>query len=89
MATFIVDVGVIGPFNANQIANIDISIHVIADHYAFGLSNFQEFFISLGSWVEPLINEATKSNLNDLQQDIALVCVIVCYRILEICDYRD
>ncbi|CAK9198978.1 unnamed protein product [Sphagnum troendelagicum] len=75
IASFIDDVGVIGPFIAKSIANIDPSTHVISGRYAVVLSSVREFIIGLASWADTLLNEADENDQNDLQHDIALVYV--------------
>jgi hypothetical protein len=49
IASFIDDVGVIGPLTAELIANIDPSIHVISALYAIAMSSVQEFLVGLAS----------------------------------------
>lgn len=66
--TFIDDIGVIGQFNAESIANIDLLTHVIVTHYAIALFNVQKFLICPAFWVETLLNKATESDLNNLQE---------------------
>jgi hypothetical protein len=78
IASFINDVGVIGPLTAESIANIDPSTHVISGHYAIALSSVREFLVGLASWVDTLLNEADESDQNALQHDIALVYVTAC-----------
>jgi hypothetical protein len=89
IASFIDDVGVIGPLTAESITNIDPSTHVISGHYAVVLSSVRKFLIGLASWVDTILNEADESDHNALQHDIALVYVIACNRIHEISAYRD
>ncbi len=89
IASFIDDVGVIGPFTVESIANIDPSTHVISGHYAIAMSSVREFFVGLASWVDTLLNEVDESDQNALQHDIALVYVTACDQIHEISTYRD
>jgi hypothetical protein len=89
IASFIDDVGVIGPLTAESIANIDPSTHIINGHYAIVLSSVREFLVGLASWVDTLLNEADESDQNALQHDIALVYVTACDKIHEISTYRD
>jgi hypothetical protein len=62
IASFIDDVGVIGPLTAESITNIDPLTHIISVHYAVPLSSVQEFLIGLASWADTLLNEANESN---------------------------
>ncbi len=78
IASFIDDIGVIGPLTAESIANIDPSTHVISGHYAVALSSVQEFLVGLASWVDTLLNEVDESDQDALQHDIALVYVTAC-----------
>jgi hypothetical protein len=66
IASFIDDVGVIGPLTAESIANIDPLTHVISGHYAIALSSVREFLVGLTSWVDTLLNEADESDQNAL-----------------------
>jgi hypothetical protein len=87
IASFIDDVGVIGPFTTESIASIDPPTHVISGHYVIALSSVQEFLVGLASWVDTLLNEADESDQNALQHDIAFVYVIACDQIHEISAY--
>jgi hypothetical protein len=89
IASFIDDVGVIGPLTTESIANIDPSTHIISGHYAIVLSSVREFLVGLASWVDTLLNEADESDQNALQHDIAIVYVTACDQIHEISAYRD
>jgi hypothetical protein len=89
IASFIDDVGVIGPLIVELIANIDPSTHVINGRYVVALSSVQEFLIGLASWADTLLNEADENDQNDLQHNIALVYFTACNRIHEISTYQD
>jgi hypothetical protein len=71
IASFIDDVGVIGPLIVESIANIDPSTHVISGHYAVVLSSVREFLIGLASWADILLSKADESDYNNLRHDIA------------------
>jgi hypothetical protein len=49
IASFIDDVGVIGPLTAESIANINPSTHIISGRYAVALSSVREFLVGLAS----------------------------------------
>jgi len=66
IASFIDNIGVIGPLTAKLIANINPLTHVISGRYAVALSNVWEFLVGLASWVDTLLNEADESDQNDL-----------------------
>ncbi|CAK9202181.1 unnamed protein product [Sphagnum troendelagicum] len=87
IASFIDDVGVIGPLTVELIANIDPSTHVINGRYAVALSSVREFLVGLASWADTLLNKADESDQNDLQHDIALIYVTAYDRIHEIFAY--
>lgn len=89
VATFTNNVGVNGSLNAKSIVNIDLSTHVIVGHYAVASSDVEKFIIDLTLKIEILLNKAEKSNLNDLQHNIALVYITVSCQIHEIYAYRD
>jgi hypothetical protein len=87
IASFIDDIGVIGPLTAESIVNIDPSTHVINGHYVIVLSSVREFLVGPASWVDTLLNEANESDHNALQHDIALVYITACDQIHEISHY--
>ncbi len=89
IASFIDDVGVIGPLIAKSIANIDPLTQVISCRYAVALSSVREFLLGLASWADTLLNEVDESDQNDLQHNIAFVYITACNRIHEISTYRD
>jgi hypothetical protein len=66
IASFIDDVGVTGPLNAESIMNIDPSTHMISGRYAIAQSSVREFLVGLVSWADTFLNEADESNQNDL-----------------------
>jgi hypothetical protein len=66
IASFIDNVGVIGPLIAESIANMDPLTHVINGRYAVALSSVREFIVGLASRANTLLNEADESDQNDL-----------------------
>jgi len=66
IASFIDDVGMIGPLTTESITNIDPLTHVISGRYAVALSNVREFLVGLASWANTLLNVADESDQNDL-----------------------
>jgi len=66
IASFIDNVGVIGPLIAKSIANMDPSTHVISGRYAVALSSVREFLVGVASWSDTLLNEADESDQNNL-----------------------
>ncbi|CAN5957148.1 unnamed protein product [Sphagnum jensenii] len=66
IASFIDNVGVIGPLIAESIANMDPLTHVISGRYAVALSSVREFIVGLASRANTLLNEADESDQNDL-----------------------
>jgi hypothetical protein len=61
IASFIDDVGVIGPLTAESIANIDPSTHVISGHYAIALSSVREFLVGLLPGLTPYLTKPMKA----------------------------
>ncbi len=60
VSSFINDIGVIGPLITELIQDQDSTTHVFDGFYVVFLSNFEEFFINLTSWVEGIINESNE-----------------------------
>jgi hypothetical protein len=60
---------------------LDPTTHVFNERYVVSLSNVQEFFVSLVSWLEGIINEADEVKQNELRCDAGLVFVMACERI--------
>jgi hypothetical protein len=83
------DVGVIGPFTADAITNLNASSHVINGCYAVPLSSVCEFIIGLASWVDSIVDEANEGQRNELFNDIVSVYVTACNCISELSAYRD
>jgi hypothetical protein len=78
---FIDDIGVTGPLTTESIQDMDPTTHVFNRRYVVSLSNVQEFFIGLASWVEGTINEIDEVKQNKLQCDVGLVFVVAYERI--------
>ncbi len=88
VASFIDDVGVIGPLTTKLIGNLYTSTHVINGLYAISISNVQEFLSGLAIWMDALIEKVDDVDQNNLRLDIGLVYVTACDRINSICVHR-
>jgi hypothetical protein len=79
--SFIDDIGVTSMFITKSIQDLDPMTHVFNGRYVVSLSNVQELFVDLTSWVEGIINEVNEVKQNELWRDVGLVFIMAYERI--------
>ena len=81
IASYIKEVGAIGPLTDEAVAALDLSIYVVSGHYAVSLDNVHEFVLGLASWTDVIVSQAKESKVKVLLKDIGMAFIVACNRI--------
>ena len=81
IASYIEEVGAIGPLTDEAVAALDLSIYVVSDHYTVSLDNVREFVLGLASWTDAIVSQAEESEVKVLLKDIGMAFIEACDRI--------
>jgi hypothetical protein len=76
IGSFIDDIGMTNLFITNLIRDLDPMTHVFNGYYVIFLSNVQEFFVSLASWVEGIVNKVNEVKQIKLWHNVGLVFIM-------------
>jgi hypothetical protein len=89
IATYMEEVGAIGPLSDAVLEQLDRHRHAISGRFAVRLDKVHEFLAGLAAFVESTIEEANESERTQLLLDMELMFVVACNRISDIAVNRD
>ena len=78
IASYIKEVGAIGPLTDEAVAALDLPIYVVSGHYAVSLDNVREFVLGLASWTNAIVSQAEESKVKVLLKDIGMAFIMAC-----------
>jgi hypothetical protein len=89
IASYIAEIGAIGPLSDEAVTALDVTSYLVSGHYAVALDNVREFVLGLASWTDAILSQADDIEGQVILQDIGMAFIVACDRIQNIVVERN